>query len=316
MSETGSTARPGSKVLFVGAMGRSGSTVLELMLGAFDGFTGVGELRYVWQMGLLENRLCECGQPFRLCPFWQRVGEEAFDGWNVDFHRVLTVKNRLERHRALPALWRRVGGTKPELLWYADILTRLYNGIQAVTGASVIVDSSKIPPYLFMLRRVSGVDLRLLHLVRDPRGVVYSWKKRVPRPDVPDGETYMPTFSTSKSVGLWIDYNLMYHLAGLSGTPRMFLRYEDFIAAPRESMTRVLEFVGAEVSEQKLHALGQPRVPVRGSHAIGGNPVRFGAREMVLKLDLDWKTELPPAVRRSVYAATLPLARTYGYSSS
>jgi hypothetical protein len=304
---------PASKILFVGAMGRSGSTVLELMLGAFDGFTGVGELRYLWQMGLVENRLCECGEPFRTCSFWRRVGEKAFDGWDVDYERVLAIKDRLERHRALPALWRRGRTADPDLVWYTEVLAKLYGGVQAVSGAAVIVDSSKIPPYLFMLNRVPHLDLRLLHLVRDPRGVVYSWKKRVPRPDVADGKTYMPTFSTSKSVGLWIDYNVMYQLAGLSGVPRIFLRYEDFIASPRQGMERVLDFAGVEFREQELQAVEASSVPVRGSHAIGGNPVRFGAREMVLKLDLDWKTELTPAVKRSVYAATLPLARSYGY---
>jgi hypothetical protein len=285
------------------------------MLGAFRGFMGVGELRYLWQMGVMEDRLCECGKEFAECDFWKRVGEVAFDGWNIDTRRVLEIKSRLERHRALPQLWRRKLTLRdPEFAWYSDVLSRLYEAIRSVSGAAVIVDSSKIPPYLFTLQKVKKLDLRLLHLVRDPRGVVYSWKKRVPRPDVVDGQTYMPTFSTSKSVGLWVDYNLMYHLAARFGTPKIFLRYEDFIASPREGIARILKFVDMKVPDEDLRATGGKSVPVRGSHAIGGNPVRFGAREMVLKLDDEWKSELPPSVRRSVYAATWPLARTYGYS--
>jgi Sulfotransferase family len=305
------------RVLFVGAMGRSGSTVLELMLGAFDDFSGVGELRYIWQMGLIENRLCECGEPFRDCSFWRRVGLEAFDGWDIDPHKVMAVKTKVERHRSLPALWRHSPQGHPgrELIWYTDVLARLYAGIQKVSGSAVIVDSSKIPPYLFALHNVPNLDLRLLHLVRDPRGVVYSWKKRVPRPDVVDGRSFMPTFSTSKSVGLWIDYNLMYHLAGRMGVPRVLLRYEDFIADPRGGLSRVLDLVDVTVPESDLRATQAHSVPVRGSHAIGGNPVRFGAREMVLKLDVEWKRKLPAAVQRSVYAATWPLARSYGYSN-
>jgi Sulfotransferase family len=309
--------RPISKVLFVGAMGRSGSTVLELMLGAFEGFIGVGELRYIWQMGLVENRLCECGEAFAECSFWQEVGAQAFDGWDIDPQRVLEIKSRFERHRALPALWRRetLAQRDSEFAWYIDVLARLYEGIRTISGAVVIVDSSKIPPYLFTLQKIPSIDLRLLHLVRDPRGVVYSWKKRVARPDVVDGPAYMPTFSTSKSVGLWIDYNGMYHIAGRMGTPRIFLRYEDFIPAPREGMARVLDFLDVSVPEENLGATGGPSVPIRGSHAIGGNPIRFGSREMVLRLDDEWRRELTPAVRRGVYAATWPMARSYGYSA-
>jgi Sulfotransferase family len=302
------------RTLFVGAMGRSGSTVLELMLGAFQGFMGVGELRYLWQMGLVENRLCECGDDFAHCKFWQEVGEVAFKGWDIDAQRVLEIKSTLERHRALPQLWRREPQRNSDFAWYLEVLARLYEGIQRVSGAAVIVDSSKIPPYLFTLRKVKNLDLRLLHLVRDPRGVVYSWKKRTSRPDVLDGQTYMATYSTYKSVGLWIDYNVMYHLAGRLGTPRIFFRYEDLIASPREAMAQILKFVNEEVPEEDLDAIGKGSVPVRGSHAIGGNPVRFGTREMVLKLDDTWKRELPTSVRKGVYAATWPLARAYGYS--
>jgi hypothetical protein len=308
-------SKPPPKVLFVGAMGRSGSTVLELMLGAFHGFMGVGELRYLWQMGLVENRLCECGEEFGNCGFWQKVGAVAFGGWDIDARRVLKIKSTLERHRALPELWKKAPAQgNADFAWYTDVLARLYEGIRSVSGAAVIVDSSKIPPYLFALHKVTSIDLRLLHLVRDPRGVVYSWKKRVPRPDVVDGQTYMPTFSTTKSVGLWIDYNVLYHLAGRLGTPKIFLRYEDFIASPRAGMARILSFVDVKVPDGELEATGGASVPVRGSHAIGGNPVRFGAREMVLKLDDEWKRTLPASVRRSVYAATWPLARAYGYS--
>jgi hypothetical protein len=304
------------RVLFVGAMGRSGSTVLELMLGALGPFIGVGELRYLWQMGLVENRLCECGEPFQSCSFWRQVGEEAFDGWHIDPHRVLAIKTKLERHRSLPALWRhkQTGPAAEEFIWYTGVLAKLYAGIQKISGSPVIVDSSKTPPYLFALRKVPNLDLRLLHLVRDPRGVVYSWKKRVQRPDVVEGQSYMPTYSTSKSVVLWVDYNVMYHLAGKLGVPRTFLRYEDFIADPRAGVSKVLDLVDVTVREEDLRATESQSVPVRGSHAIGGNPVRFGAREMVLKLDVEWKRALTPGVKRSVYAATFPLVRSYGYS--
>ncbi len=147
---------PMSKVLFVGAMGRSGSTILELMLGALDGFAGVGELRYIWQMGLVENRLCECGDTFWNCGFWRQVGEMGFAGWDIDPEKVLAVKGRVERHRALWELWRHgpTGRDRADILWYTSVLARLYAGIQAASQASVIIDSSKIPPYLFMLRKV------------------------------------------------------------------------------------------------------------------------------------------------------------------
>jgi hypothetical protein len=44
-------------VLYVAGTGRSGSTLLARVLGEADGFVAAGELRYVWQRGLVEDRL-------------------------------------------------------------------------------------------------------------------------------------------------------------------------------------------------------------------------------------------------------------------
>ncbi len=36
------------RVLFIAGPGRSGSTLLDLLLGQIDGFTSTGELRLIW----------------------------------------------------------------------------------------------------------------------------------------------------------------------------------------------------------------------------------------------------------------------------
>ena len=53
----------------------------------------------------------------------------------------------------------------------------LYRAIATVTGARVIVDSSKLPSYLAVLRGVDGLDVRTVHLVRDPRAAAFSWQR-------------------------------------------------------------------------------------------------------------------------------------------
>ena len=55
------------RVLFIGGLGRSGSTLLDRMLGQLDGVWSVGELVHIWQRGLQENNLCGCGRRFRDC---------------------------------------------------------------------------------------------------------------------------------------------------------------------------------------------------------------------------------------------------------
>ena len=66
------------QVVYVGSWGRSGSTLLDLVLGQIPGFVSVGELRYLWERGLAERQLCGCGRPVTGCPFWGAVLEEVF----------------------------------------------------------------------------------------------------------------------------------------------------------------------------------------------------------------------------------------------
>jgi len=64
-------------VAYIGGAGRSGSTVLALLLGKVQGFFPVGGVNSLWERGLLQNYLCGCGVHFRECPFWNEVGREA-----------------------------------------------------------------------------------------------------------------------------------------------------------------------------------------------------------------------------------------------
>ena len=53
---------------------------------------------------------------------------------------------------------------------------RLYRAIGEVTGARLIIDSSKVPSGAALLSH-AGVEAHLLHVVRDPRVVAYSWQR-------------------------------------------------------------------------------------------------------------------------------------------
>ena len=75
----GSTPR----VLFLSGLGRSGTTILERVLGELPGVCSAGELVHLWQRGVLDDELCGCGEPFSRCGFWTEVGRRAFGGWRA-----------------------------------------------------------------------------------------------------------------------------------------------------------------------------------------------------------------------------------------
>ena len=109
MAERANARVPGPsdsvKVLFIGGSGRSGSTVVERLLGALPGVCNVGEVVLMWERGLLRGERCGCGVPLPQCPFWCEVGDVAFGGWNAfNVPEFLALKRSVDRHRFIPRL--------------------------------------------------------------------------------------------------------------------------------------------------------------------------------------------------------------------
>src|SRR5690349_2184383 len=65
-------------VLFIAGAARSGSTLLDRVIGMHEGFCSSGELTFIWQRSYRENQLCGCGVPFHECEFWREVSDTAF----------------------------------------------------------------------------------------------------------------------------------------------------------------------------------------------------------------------------------------------
>ena len=167
------------KVLYIVGVGRSGSTLLERMLGAVPGSVNAGELNAIFSRVARQDQRCGCGEPFSACAFWQAVGDRAFGGWGSVTERMADLQPRVVRQRYVPRLASGVTGAtyRRELDEYLDVHHRLYGAIAAVSGAEVVVDASKSTAQLFALRRIEDLDLRVVNLVRDSRGVANSWSK-------------------------------------------------------------------------------------------------------------------------------------------
>jgi len=302
------------RVLFIAGTGRSGSTLLERLLGQIPEVAPLGEVVHLWERGVIDNQRCGCGLPFDGCPFWSRIGSEAFGGW-FDAASILELKRRVDRHRFVPLmLWPGLSSRyAADLRWFSEILVRLYRTIADVTGARFIIDSSKSSSYLVLLRGIAELDVRLVHLVRDSRGVAYSATKRVERPEMVRGHAFMPTYSPARSALEWDAYNTLFELVAASGTPSMRLRYEDLLADPGRALSEVLRFAGMTPEDVSLDFIGDGVAALQATHTISGNPMRFQSGDVQLREDDEWKRRLPAGQRATVSTLAWPWMRRYGY---
>ena len=301
------------KVLYVVGLGRSGSTILSNSLGQIGGYFSAGELNFIWRHNVIENRLCGCGRPFRECPVWTRVMDEAFGGMDgVDPREMMRLQSSGTRTRHIPLMLTARGDRVLEERLEKLLINygRLYEAIGSVTGSRVIVDSSKEPAHGYAMSLVPGVDFRVVHLIRDPRAAAYSWLKKKPQPDSEEIE-HMVRFSPTKSSALWDSWNASAE-ALWRRTPERYLRlrYEDFVADPRKSLQRILGLL--EVTAE-LPLAGEREVMLGVSHTVSGNPNRFETGAVELRPDHEWMDKMEPRHRALVTALTYPLLKRYGY---
>src|ERR1022692_2745595 len=133
--------RDGLRVIYLGGLGRSGSTLLERLLGELPGVSALGEVVHMWRRGVAENERCGCGEAFSSCGFWSKVGKSAFDGWDkISVDRMTRLRETTDRTRYIPLLaGRRLPAAGRERLTeYTDHYLRVYEAVAETTGAATL----------------------------------------------------------------------------------------------------------------------------------------------------------------------------------
>lgn len=310
------TGRGGKlRVLYVSGYGRSGTTVMDIALGQHPGVVGVGELttltRHVWG----NDEYCACGSPVRRCPFWGAVVRRWAEGDDpaslVD--RYHGWQRQTENLLSPASILRAGGGGRRVLEPYARCTARLFAAVAAVAGRDVIVDSSKMPARALALASVEGIDLHVLHLVRDGRGVAWSLSKRYHR-DVKAGlQREIKPKPLLRTAARWSFVNLATEAIGARLGPERFtrVRYEDFTADPAGTLSRLGERLGLDLAPIGARlARGEA---VRPGHQIAGNRLRMQAA-LSLKRDEAWRSEMPARKQAAFNRMCGWLLRRYGYA--
>ncbi len=298
------------KVLYIAGSGRSGSTILQSILGQIEGFSAIGELCYVW--GCFDAP-CECGILLQECDTWKAVVGEAFGGMDhIDISKMYHLAKSFRiQHLPFVLIPHIRQKHMSRLREYLDNLEKLYRAIHSITGSRVIVDSSKSAAYGYLLRLIPAIELYVVHLIRDSRATAYSWtRKKLFRPNT---TYYMARHHPARSSWQWNARNITAEVY-LRQTPARYmqLRYEDFVDNPQESINRVLDLLGE--TDVHLPFVAEHTVEINKiNHSVFGNLVRFQTGAVELEVDQEWKTKMKRAHKIAVTALTWPLLLKYGY---
>ncbi len=241
--------------------GRSGSTILGVTLGNCSG---------VFYAGELDAWLARAGEPQLQDPermsFWESVRAQVSGGaelYGRQAQRAIERSLSLFRVRMWPVR-RRLRGP------YRLVAESLYRAVQSVSGAEVIVDSSHYPLRAIEIQALSGVDLYLVFLLRDPQSVVASFNNR----DV--AQYNKDTLTTN--VYLWLT-TLLSAIVFLRHPRerRLFVRYEDFIADPPGVIGRIVGMTGTHAPPPDFAAL-RTGLPFQGNRVIHSEVLALESR--------------------------------------
>lgn len=310
------------RVLYFTGSGRSGTTVINNILGQLGGAFACGELRYLWRRGVVENHLCGCGQTFAECPVWSAVMATpgrpgAVDDAPITAEEAGAIAARLLQRlssRRVPAMVvRRLLGRVPVPPHPDDeTIAWLYRSLSAHVEGAVIVDSSKLPPYGLLLHQLPGVEIFHLHVVRDSRATAFSWQRTKPALDHAGGDQVMPKLMFWKSSLLWAWWNSL--SVALWGRDRTYLRvrYEDFVADPEGVMQNIAERTGLPAADLPFET--PTSVRMAPTHSVAGNPSRHSKGAVEIRSDDEWRRAMPTRDRRLVTAITAAALLGFGYS--
>ena len=314
------TAQDPIRVIYVMGAGRSGSTALEAMLGDHDDVVAVGEMSTIFSERWKEVCHCSCGKLSVQCDLWRDVqqrfceitGLKSFqDHWTQHEYYEEFVPRQLGIPQWMRLSLAAKSSERDVETWKARNLA-VYQALVDVTGKRIIVDSSKTPIRARALCMTPGLDVRLVHLVRDVRGVTWSRQKayrKNPALGLNKDQQPVPVW---RSVAYWTVMNALSSLVRRAHPecPSLLVRYEDYTSRPLEEFARISEIAGLDYGPIAQRLVdGQP---VRPQHTSAGNPVRMlGA--IRLSPDFEWMEKLPEADRNTCWRLAGWMMRAYGY---
>jgi hypothetical protein len=318
-----------TRLIYLLAASHSGSTLLAQLLGSHPEVCTVGELKAT-SLGDPERYRCSCGALIKQCPFWARV-RDSMGRRDIDFditraetdirtgatpyvrrllrplHRGPAFEAARDLALALSPAWR---AALPRIQRRSAALAAT---VCEVTGKRMIVDSSKIGLRLKYLLRTPGLDVRVIRLIRDGRGVALTYVDPARFADAKDpglrgggmgADRDAERLSMADAAREWRRSNEEAEavLSGLDRSRWTEARYEDLCTKPREVLSRLFSFLG----------IAELDIDTKQERHVVGNGMRLDWQGDI-RLDESWRSELRPEHLREFQGVAGDLNRRYGY---
>lgn len=270
-----------TEIVYVAGYGRSGSTLLDILLGSHAAFMSGGELTYLFEDWDKPGRACACGARYAACPLWSQLPRAL----PVSVQQAAQIVRRFDgrgRGRFPPRGRADEEGTVA-MSHYAAIARCILDLAQG-QGARYLIDSSKTAGDAarrpLALQGIAGIPVKVIHLMRSPWATWGSVRRGSNRQL--EGHGDRKRWRLARAVAGYVIANGHAYHAGrrLGGRNYYRLRYEDLVRNPRPVIEELGRYLGVDL--RRLARAAAAGESFKVSHNVGGNRVRL-QREITLQ---------------------------------
>lgn len=259
------------KVVYIGGYGRSGSTITDILFHQNNNIASFGELTNLFIAGWINDEFCSCGKSVKDCTFWSEVKKQWLKKSNFSIHEYYNLQSKYTNKFSLVSNLKNNVFESREFYKFSNDTKLLYEIISDISKSNLIVDSSKSPFRLYFLKSI-GLDVKVVHLVRDGRGVANSLKKHF-KPDLESGVQKelkpKPVYRTALS---WVLTNYLIEKI----TPkeeRYLLKYEDLLENGESELKNIEDYFGIDLTAS-IETIANNKILKKG-HTVAGNRLRM-----------------------------------------
>ena len=262
------------KVIYILGQGHSGSTVLSKIIGSNINIRSLGEVRH-WSNALSKKHLfikeadyrCSCGQALDKCNFFSKITNNYRTKYNLNAY--LNKKGKLDLILFILGL-KKVNAIKIN----NDDYIKFLKDIKSQISEKYIIDSSKTIGNLIKLKNTEEIDLFVIHLIRDVRGVGNSYDK------IKNYNFYIEVIN-------WIIFNYLYRkFLKNSKLNYISVSYDMFAQFPDTYLSKIGNTLNLDFSDYKENIIKTEY------HEIAGNE-KYAKKLYDIKYDQTWQIELP-----------------------
>jgi hypothetical protein len=298
-------------VLIIGH-GRTGSTLLDRILSQACGALSGGEVHRMWTWSIQEDWKCGCGVKFSKCNVWSEVLGRVFEKNIIEKSEMDEIWREVARPGHIPYLYLpklRSKRFKMVLKKYKKVLFDLYKSMSKISSSGIVLDSSLSPIHGRILQEMEKIDLRIVHMVRNPCGVAFSNLKRKKNPGRTD-KNNMDRKNPIRTSLSWNLYNVLCEIITGSEKKTAKVYYERLAKKPKLTISRTMKKLELEYYRNKVFTENN-RVRLEENHIPLGNPMRFKRGEIEIFYDSEWKEGLSYLDQKAVNFLCYPLIYLY-----